>query len=585
MTRSAARRKPAKPAIIGKAGSPLAPIVMDWKNPDYGTVLLSRMRTLEELRAGDAWRVDLLRDYYREGHYADFINDWGVTFDPRNAERKIPTIMPFILFQRQREWIDYVVRKWRAQEPGLIEKSRDMGVTWLAITLACTMCNFIDGLAIGFGSRKAEYVDKPGTLKPILPKGRMFMENLPQEFRGSWLSWRDAPNMRISFPDTGSLITGEGGKDIGRGDREAIFFVDEAAHLEQPELVDAALSQTTNCRMDMSSVRGMANPFAKKRWEGKIEVFIFDWRQDPRKDQTWYEKQCATLDPVVVAQEIDRNYSASVKGVVIPGDWVLSAIDARKKLGLPAPTGRRALSYDVADQGQDKNAIADCHGWEILSTEEWSGVGSDTFDSTEYVIDVCDERGIAEFRYDADGIGAGVRGDARIINERREKIHARKIRAIGYRGSSAVHDPDGIVEGTIGREGDKGRTNEDYFGNLKAQAWWGLRQRFQRTHRWVTSLAKHQKDPSVEVLMCNPDQIISINSECPHHLMLVAQLSQATYKPNEVGKIIVNKTPDNQKSPNSADAVVAHYAPMDTPLEITHSMVQQIAAAGRARRR
>jgi hypothetical protein len=53
-----------------------------------------------------------------------------------------------------------------------------------------------------------------------------------------------------------------------------IYFVDEAAHLEHPEKVDAALSQTTNCRIDMSSVRGMANPFAKKRWGGKIEPFI-----------------------------------------------------------------------------------------------------------------------------------------------------------------------------------------------------------------------------------------------------------------------------------------------------------------------
>jgi phage terminase large subunit len=60
-------------------------------------------------------------------------------------------------------------------------------------------------------------------------------------------------------------------------------LVDEAAHLERPELIEASLSQTTNCRIDMSSVRGMANPFAAKRWAGKVEVFIFDWREDPRR--------------------------------------------------------------------------------------------------------------------------------------------------------------------------------------------------------------------------------------------------------------------------------------------------------------
>jgi hypothetical protein len=37
-----------------------------------------------------------------------------------------------------------------------------------------------------------------------------------------------------------------------------------------------------------------------KRWGGKTDVFIFDWRDDPRKDQAWYDKQCRQFDPVTV---------------------------------------------------------------------------------------------------------------------------------------------------------------------------------------------------------------------------------------------------------------------------------------------
>jgi len=406
-------------------------------------------------------------------------------------------------------------------------------------------------------------VDKIGTLKPILPKGRIFMENVPRIFKGEWVTWRDAPYMRIGFPDTGSLIAGEAGDDIGRGDRTSLYFVDEAAHLERPELVEASLSQTTNCRIDMSSVRGMANPFAAKRWAGKVEVFIFDWRDDPRKDQAWYDKQCGELDPVVVAQEIDRDYSASVRGIVIPGAWVRSAIDARLKLGI-APAGRRMLAFDVADEGVDKNSIVEGLGIEIVESEEWSGKGADIFSSTEYVFDECDDRGLTEFRYDADGIGADVRGDARILNERRQRIGLRIIKATGYRGSDAVVDPEGIVEGTIGREGDKGRKNEDFFQNRKAQAWWALRKRFQRTHRWVESLAEHAKDPSKPIISCPPDDIISISSKCPNHMKLVAELSQATFKANDLGKIVINKKPDGQKSPNLADGAVILYAPFKT---------------------
>jgi len=560
------------------------PIRIDWKQPDYAAIFRARIDTLDNIRCAPPGYLLALKQYYREDENgtADFINDWGVTYDPRNAERKLPTIIPFILFPKQRDWITYVIRKWRSQEPGLTEKSRDMGVTWMAISTACTLCLFNEGLTIGFGSRKGEYVDKIGNYKPILPKGRMFMEHLPPEFRGSYTPWRDAPFMRISFPDTGSIITGEGGDDIGRGDRASIYFVDEACHLERPDLVEASLSQTTNCRMDMSSVRGMSNPFAQKRWSGKIEVFIFDWRDDPRKDQAWYDKQCSILDPVVVAQEIDRDYSASLKGIVIPGEWVRAAIGAVEFLGI-SNSGAEVLAFDVADEGQDKNALAHTKGIEILETEEWSGVGSDTFASTEYVFDVCVERKLKGFRYDADGIGAGVRGDARVLNERRATAKLRPLLAIGYRGSDAVYDPEGIVEGTIGSNGDKGRSNEDFFANRKAQSWWYLRLRFQRTWRWVTTLRAHKegKIPYEKIVSCDPNTIISINPRDPEHMKLVAELSQATFKTNEAGKIVINKKPDGQKSPNRADAVVMATAPMLMPIEITAGTLAQIRAMGR----
>lgn len=561
------------------------PIAIDWKKPNYAEIFSARIDTLDNIRCSPPSYLNALKAYYKE-EPADFINDWGITYDPRNAERKLPTIVPFILFPKQRDWVAYVIRKWRSQEPGLIEKSRDMGVTWLAIGLACTLCIFHEGLTIGFGSRKGEYVDKIGNYKPILPKGRMFMEHLPQEFRGQYLPWRDAPFMRISFPDTGSIITGEGGDDIGRGDRASIYFVDEAAHLERPELVEASLSQTTNCRVDMSSVRGMSNPFAQKRWGGKIEPFIFDWRDDPRKDEAWYEKQKGILDPVVVAQEIDRDYSASMRGIVIPGEWVRAAIGARARLGI-AKTNFERLGFDIADEGEDKNAIAIVRGIEIAMTEEWSGIGSDTFASTEYVFDVCDERGLREFNYDGDGIGAGVRGDARVINERRAARNTRKIKAKMYRGSEAVIDPDGIVEGTIGRDGEKGRTNEDYFANRKAQEWWRLRLRFQRTWRWINSLKEVEagKRAADKVLMCDPNTIISIDPEDPEHMKLVAELSQATFKSNDAGKIVINKKPDGQKSPNRADAVVIASAKADADgVNVSVDTLQAIARMGKRRR-
>jgi phage terminase large subunit len=545
---------------------------MDWHNPDYAAIFRIRMANLEKLRRHPE-KLLQLKAYYAD-HPAYFINDWGVTFDPRNADIGLPTLIPFILFQKQRDWVDWVVARWRAREPGICEKSRDMGVSWLAMSLSCTLCLFHDGVAIGVGSRKAEYVDKIGTLKPLLPKGRMFMEHLPVEFRGQWEGWRDAPYMRISFPATGSLIGGESGDGIGRGDRNSITFVDESAHLERQELVDAALSQTTNCRIDMSSVNGMGNSFEKRRHGGKIKVFVFDWRDDPRKDEEWYAKQCELLDEVVVAQEIDRDYSAAVEGIVLPGLWVRACIDALAKLGI-APAGHRGMALDVADEGADRNAVCRVEGVQIVGSEDWSGKGADLFATAERAFALCDEHGYPGFRYDADGLGAGIRGDARVINDRRKERGQRPRQVVGFRGSEGVFDPEGIVEGTLGdsSSNDKGRTNQDYFANRKAQAWWSMRRRVQRTYRWI-----------VKGIPCSPDEILSISSKCPNHLNLVSEMSQATYSVNGVGKILINKKPNGMKSPNLADAAVIRYAPMEAaPVPISGEILRQVANAGRRR--
>jgi hypothetical protein len=117
-----------------------------------------------------------------------------------------------------------------------------------------------------------------------------------------------------------SILVGEAGDSIGRGDRTSIFFVDEAAFLEQPENVDAAFSATTNCRIDISTPNGHGNSFARRRHSGKIKVFTMHWRNDPRKGLDWYKKQESELDPVVLADEVNIDYAASVEGALIPSE-------------------------------------------------------------------------------------------------------------------------------------------------------------------------------------------------------------------------------------------------------------------------
>jgi phage terminase large subunit len=535
----------------------------DFKNPDYAAIFTKRAEFLNRLRA-EPGSLPHLREYYRD-HPADFISDWGMTFDPRNVERGLPAWIPFVLFPKQREWIDWVVDHWQRQRPGLTEKTRDMGMSWVSVGLACTLCLFREGLNIGFGSRKEEYVDRIGSPKALFVRARQFMSYLPEEFRGGFDVRRDAPFMRLIIPETGSTLSGEAGDNIGRGDRASMYFVDEAAHLERPQLVEASLSQTTNCRIDISSANGMANPFAQKRYSGKIDVFTFHWRDDPRKDDAWYAKQVEELDPVTVAQEIDINYSASVEGVLIPSAWVQAAIDAHVRLGIK-PTGAKYGALDVADEGRDLNAFCGAHGIVIETIEEWSGKGDDIFGTVQRAFSLCDGIGYARFKYDADGLGAGVRGDARVINETRIESKRSALDVEAFRGSAAVFDPEG--------EDVKGRKNEDFFANMKAQAWWSLRTRFQKTYRAVQA---GKAD--------DPDALISIPGDLPHRAKLCMELSQPTYSLNAVGKILVDKTPDGARSPNLGDAVMIRFAiTSSAPLIVTAATAAEFSALSRRRR-
>lgn len=516
----------------------------DFRNPDYTPILQARVERLAAIRSDPAL-LAALRVHYA-AHPADFISDWGITYDPRNIERDLPAAVPFLLFPKQREWVEWVVARWRGQEPGVTEKTRDMGMSWLSIAFACTMCLFHEGLTFGFGSRKEEYVDKLGHPKSLFYKARLFMEHLPPEFLGGWT--RDhAPHMRISFPGTKSVLTGEAGDNIGRGDRAAIYFVDEAAFLERPQLVEASLSATTNCRIDISTPNGRANPFADKRFRFPSErVFRFHWRDDPRKDDAWYAKQVAELDPVTVAQEIDINYSASVEGVLIPSEWVQSAVNADKKLGLTI-TGRKRAALDVADEGKDKNALACATGIRLDQVTEWSGVGSDILQTVAKAFNLCDQYGTDDMRFDSDGLGAGVRGDARSLNATRE---TNKIQVSPWRGSASVAKPLKAIPSAQPTE-RKDRTNKDFFKNAKAQGGWELRVRFQRTHRAVT-------EPGYQY---DPDDLIVLNGDMKGLDKLLGELSQPTYSVDTLGKVVIDKAPDGTRSPNLYDSVMILYAP------------------------
>lgn len=330
----------------------------DWK-PDYSEEYQRRADRLRLLRETPGMLAGL-KEFYKD-HPVEFIADWGMTFDPRNVEIGLPATVPFLLFPKQAEFIVWLRERWLGREDGLAEKSRDMGVSWLCVGFACWMFLFHPGSIAGFGSRKEEYVDDLNDPKSLFWKARQFINLLPVEFRpAGWDSKKHAPFMTIKNPENGAAIVGESGDNIGRGNRTSIYFKDESAFYERAESIDAALSQTSNCKIDVSTPNGNGNPFYRKRHSGKVKIFTFHWRDDPRKGPEWYAKQQNDLDPVVLAQEVDIDYNASTSDSYLPG----ALIEAGQRLG-PADVevnGPWVIAIDAAHMGDDESVITKRRG-------------------------------------------------------------------------------------------------------------------------------------------------------------------------------------------------------------------------------
>lgn len=379
--------------------------MMDWLNPDYAEIWKDRAARLQRLREKPEL-VAGVKEYYKDKP-AQFITDWVCTFDPRNVEVGKDALTPFILFDKQAECVNWLIDRWRGREDGLVEKSRDMGVSWICVAVALWMWLFHPGVVIGFGSRKEEYVDKIGDPKSLFWKIRTAIQYLPREFVPvGYDEKKHAPSMRIINPENGATIVGESGSNIGRGNRTSIYFKDESAFYEQPEQIEAALSQTSNCKIDVSTPNGVGNPFYRKRHGGKIPIFVFDWKDDPRKGPDWYEKQKEILDPVVLAQEVDRNYSASVSNAYISGDIVTQCM-SKGPADIRA-VGPLQVGVDVARFGDDKSVITIRQGRVVFPQVVFGQV--DVVDVAGRVKDIVNDFNgkVEQIAVDTIGIGAGV---------------------------------------------------------------------------------------------------------------------------------------------------------------------------------
>lgn len=229
---------------------------------------------------------------------------------------------------------------------------------------------------------------------------------------------------------------------------------------------------------------------------------------------------------------------------IIKRTWVNASIDAHKKLGIE-PTGRKRIGFDVADSGNDKNAMVATHGILAFYLEEWKGKEDELLKSAGKVHAKAIELE-AEIDYDSIGVGAFAGAHFLSLNEDSEyKVDYNKFNAGG-----AVVNPEYKVD----PKDPKSRSNKDYYCNVKAQAWNEVGVRFRNTFNAVTKGIEY-----------NDDELISISSDIEGLDLLIDELSTPKRDYDNAGRLKVESKKDLAKrdipSPNKADGFIMAYAP------------------------
>lgn len=464
-----------------------------------------------------------------------FINNYVQGYDPRLQGDKI---VPFELWPKQEEIVRFIFDRMNNDECGLIEKSRDTGCSYLVISIQVYLLLFKRASSLQVFSFKAESVHRLGDISTLMEKAIFILKHLPPLFiRGVKWSHMYIKNERMK-----SDIAGSSGNNPGRGSRRTMILMDESSFYDQPEMVEAALSETSNCRIEVSTHSGTSSLFYRKCQSNMPKIRI-TWRDDPRKSQKWFDdKRQDALEKgllAVFAREVEVNAAAAVDNLAVPPNWV----DAAKRCDIEI-TGKIICGFDPMNEGRDLHGFVAINGNVPICAME-SGEG-DPGDATDIFFWKAVELKAEEFRYDPIGVGAGVKVRIKEImsniekdeemDEEKKKI-ALDMKIIPWNASGKVMRPE--------EEDYEDKKNKDLFENAKAQAWWKVREEFRNTHRYISG-----KDH-------DSSQIIHFPKERDKPMeKLILEISQPQYKNSASGKTMIDKKPKGSQSPNLADAYV-----------------------------
>lgn len=289
-------------------------LLKDYQNSlEYKEKLVTRLKITDACARNNEAKVYALAACKQDPIF--FINNFCWTPNDKYEQYHFP----FILFDFQEDYINWLNSHIDEGKDGLVEKSREMGVTWLTTTLFLWKWLFNDNFNALIGSYKQELVDDK-TKDSLFGMIDYNLKSLPKWMLPKKFNFKlHRTSMKLTNPENMNILKGDTmNAEFGRGSRRSVIFMDEGAHWEYFQDAWDSCGDTTNSRITVSTPLGY-NAFASLRNSG-IDVKTIHWREHPLKDEEWYAYEKLRRTDDALAQELDISYNKSQRGRVYP-EW------------------------------------------------------------------------------------------------------------------------------------------------------------------------------------------------------------------------------------------------------------------------
>jgi len=236
-----------------------------------------------------------------------FIYNYCYCFDSRKQENKIFLMKPW-------PHLLNLIDELNKFQKLIIEKSRDMGISWTIMAWQLHKALFKEGwMSLNISRREWEVEDTGKTPRSLFGRLDFMYKRLP-----SYLKLRaDNPFLTFKVQSNNSYISGESANvHAGRDTQYSFIFVDEAGAI--PILADMwkALANSSNavCLNSTPPTEGKSHKFSQMRFakDSNFKVLTYHWSEHPEKDAVWYANKTKDMTDEDIARELDINYDKSI---------------------------------------------------------------------------------------------------------------------------------------------------------------------------------------------------------------------------------------------------------------------------------